>query len=93
MAFQERYGEIRHRIVQIILAVLIAPLCVFSVASASAAIAGSSLTIEQATQTVAKYETATTIVTNQFFGLEASDTVSVVAATISSPVGYNKSIN
>ena len=87
MAFQERYGEIRHRIVQIILAVLIAPLCVFSIAPASAAILGPSLTIDQAAVTVAKYETATAAVTNQFFGTSANDTVSVTAALISMPAG------
>ena len=87
MAFQERYGEIRRRIVQIILAVLLAPLLVFSISPASAAIIGPSLTIDAATDTVAKYETASAVVTNQFFGTSANDTVSVTAAIISRPAG------
>ncbi len=87
MAFQERYGEIRRRIVQIILAVLIAPLYVVSISPASAEIIGPSLTIDAATETVEKYETASAVVTNQFFGTSANDTLSVTAVLVSMPAG------
>ena len=52
MAFQERYGEIRRRIVQIILAVLIAPLCVVSIAPASADVFYEALSLDAPTDLV-----------------------------------------
>ena len=90
MAFQERYGEIRRRIVQIILAVLIAPLCVVSIAPASAAIMGDSITLDSATDLVELNETATAVVTAGFVATSASDTVSVTVVPVSSPAGHSK---
>lgn len=90
MAFQERYGEIRRRIVQIILAVLIAPLCVVSISPASAEIMGDSITLDSATDLVGLNETATAVVTAGFVATSASDTVSVTVVPVSSPVGHSK---
>ena len=91
MAFQERYGEIRRRIVQIILAVLLAPLLVFSITPASATIMVDSLTLDSATDLVAVNETATAIVTTSFLSSSENDTISVTVVPVSYPSGHPKS--
>ena len=90
MAFQERYGEIRHRIVQIILAVLLAPLFVFSISPASATIFADSLTLDSATDVVGVNETATAMVTAVFVATSKTDTMSVTVIPISAPTGQSK---
>ncbi len=90
MAFQERYGEIRHRIVQIILVGLLAPLFVFSITPANAAILGDSITLDSATDVVDLNETATAIVTAGFVSTSVSDTISVTVVPVSSPTGHSK---
>jgi len=91
MAFQERYGEIRHRIVQIILTVLLAPLLVFSITPASATIMVDSLTLDSATDLVAVNETATAIVTTSFLSSSENDTMSVTVVPVTYPSGHPKS--
>lgn len=90
MAFQERYAEIRHRIVQIILAVLIVPLCLFSISPASATIFADSLSIDSASDLVDIDETATAIVTSAFASTSENDTISVSVVPVSYPTGHSK---
>jgi hypothetical protein len=69
MAFQERYGEIRRRIVQIILAVLIAPLCVVSISPAGADVFYEALSLDAPTDLVESGETATAGIFATFLAL------------------------
>ena len=91
MAFQERYAEIRDRIVQIILAVLIVPLCIFSIAPASATVFDGYSQLETTSMSVAIGETVTV---NNFSVLTSNsinDTMSVTVVPVSCPAGHEKS--
>jgi flagellar hook assembly protein FlgD len=90
MAFQERYGEIRRRIVQIILAVLLAPLLVFSISPASADLLYESLSLDGATDLVESGETATAGIFATFYATSPNDTMSVTVVPISYPTGHAK---